>query len=1119
MTFTLLTFLSFVLSALANFIRMCAEQHLSAGTGKSFTLLLHYSPSSSLQPRCYPALFLGGWDHVFLDSVGNDSSSFDVDQFIALACRDGDPDSVSLRHDDASTISVRHSIQALLPRVLPHLASQNFFYRNQQDTQDHETFYHRKSRLDAIMHTMVGDATIGDVLCRKFSAMWFEYALLHTTRTASEALLRGTTQLSLSMSIHSVLIQTFQAFLGDGVAEINQWMNLDLIGYSSSNRDVLELFGLVLIGLPVLPFEELVLQRNQSTHSRLMPLPTSRVDAAEVHFPFFYCISVYLDELVESVQASYVREKGPPDANDDILIGPPSTAECLRMAMNMLQDGDSYQQVLKGGDDAASRNQERRKLAQTVIAFVAANADAACSGDMSLFDRYLHQFVEWKVGCTANPVLVRWWKGRLEECNGTASILAIHVVARLEQMDLMRVASVVNLAESFPLGSLSQESFANNASSVTTDLLDVVFDSLECAAGDNKLRCIAQWSMLLSTVSQHAATLAGQSIQDERLACKLRRLGFLLLLEEIDCVPATDGHWFDNSDTTAMSDFALARFLESTEGAVNESEERGVLTERILQRFLSPLWLKTTSVFLKDDLNFLLNYIADGNFTGPRQQLAVSLVRSASKGNYVDREYGFSVDALLQISGKLVTCGNLSHFSTDGNRLCVPHFVPEWLRSQSNVEYEATETSADFSAFFTDYGHSFHDGDLSRVSRVVFDLLLSSFCAEAVSATSEELFLSLTREVDSETSLDRKSYTQLSRLRAVGQVKCLRGTPVAAIALSARLVCFIAKIAYEIATDNSSHVLGGIYSHDARSFVDELMSQGGASWQQFFMFSILRLRGEGTLSAALSTNGPLRHLAWSSAWEKGIPTSRDGAIESLQQAEAALAEVTTEENRKAADLRHCPHCRQTFIVAAMNCGQFICGQDFHQMNGQAQLNGAVLINAHGCGQGFAFNNAPPYRPDEAVLAPLRARIVDERSKLERCQHGEEMWDSARSLSIPPLSHHAKKDHAGESFVPCVQLLSTNEHQGEEASPRQLVSVLWDATGIAPRLLLLPDLIEVSDRASVVNPCNIFFVSFCRFHSSVNVFIAFACLSSVLSVAPRDISVPGDSGISLQSLNG
>jgi hypothetical protein len=1042
---------------------MCVEQHLSAGIGKSFTLLLHYSPSSSLQSRCYPALFLGGWEHVFLDSVGNDSSSFDVNQFIALACRDSDHDSVSLRHGDESTKSVRHSIRALLPRVLPHLASQNFFYRNQKGTQDHDAFYRRKSRLDAIMHTMVGDVTIGDILCRKFSAMWFEYALLHTTRTASEALLRGTTQLSLSMSIHSVLIQTFQAFLGDSLAEANQWMNLDLIGDSSSNRDLLKLFGLVLTGLPVLPFEELVLQRKQSTHSRLMALPTSRVDTAEVHFPFFYFISAYLDELVESVQALYVREKRPPDAYDDILIGPPSTVECLRMALDILREGDSRRQVVGGGDDATSRNQERRKLAQTVIAFVAANADAARSGDMSLFDRYLRQFVEWKVGCNANPVILRWWEGRLEECNGTASVLAIHVVARLEQMDLMRVASVVALAESFPLGSVSQESFAKNASTVTTNLLDVVFDSLEHATVHNELRCIAQWSMLLSTVSQHAATLVGQSIQDEKLVCRLRRLGFFLLLEEMDYVPATDSHWFDSSNNRITSDYSLARFFLVTTGvAETETGERGVLIERALQRFLSPLWLKTTSVFLKDDLKFLLEYIADGNLAGPKQQLAVSLIRSASGGNDVDRAYGFSVDALLEINGKLVTCGNLSHFSPDGNRLCVPHFVPEWLRSQSNMEYEATETSADFSAFFMDYGHSFHDGCLSRV---VFDLLLSSFCTEAVSATSEELFLSLTREVDLETSLDRKAYTLLSRLRAVGQVKSLRGTPVAAIALSARLVCFIAKVSYEIAMDNSSYVLGGLYSHDARAFMDELMSKGGVSWQQFFMFSILRLRGEGTLSTALSTNGPLQHIAWCRAWEEGIPTSRDGAIESLQQAEAALAEVIAQENRKAADLRHCPHCRQTFIVAELNCGRFICGQNFH---GQAHVNGAVLTR--GCGLGFALNDAPHYIPNEAVFAPLRARIVDERSKLECCQHGEDMWESARSLPIPPLSHHAKKEHAGESFVPCVQLLSTNEPQGEEASPQQLVSVLWDATGIASRLLLLPDLIEVSDRVSLVNSC-------------------------------------------------
>lgn len=222
---------------------MCVEQQLTRNSNKSFVLLLHYSPSSSLKVRTYPALFLGGWEHIFLDSVGYDSSTFEVDRFIALACS-GDEQRASDKDDRTSSLC--SSIHALLPRVLPHLASQTLLYRNQGGN---ESFRDRKRRLDSFMYTKINNLSIGQILCHKFAVLWMEKALWHTTRRSAEALLNGTTQLSLSLSVHSFLLQTFQSFLGDILMHCNQWMNLDVL--NESGVDVLTLFGSVLLGFPV----------------------------------------------------------------------------------------------------------------------------------------------------------------------------------------------------------------------------------------------------------------------------------------------------------------------------------------------------------------------------------------------------------------------------------------------------------------------------------------------------------------------------------------------------------------------------------------------------------------------------------------------------------------------------------------------------------------------------------------------------------------------------------------------------------------------------------------------------------------------------------------------------
>ena len=1015
-----------------NFVRMVVEQHLSETTKKTFALLLHYSPSSCLQSQCYPALFLGGWQHFFLDSVGDGSSEFGVDRFVALACQDTSASAASL---DSRRECILQTIQALLPRILPYLASQKLFYSN-QDMIQNESFYHRKNVLGRLMETAVGDCTIGCILCQKFASMWLDHALFQTTRSASEALLRGTTQLSLSMSIQSVLIQSFQVFLGAAMADANQWMNLDLVHDGSSNADVLKLFGLSLQRLPVLPFEELVLQRKQSSFTRLRPLPASRHSTAKPHFPFFNFISGYFDELVETAVERHVLTTTTENNLVEL-----SVDECLCAVMDLIE-----QESGTDGNPVAV-DEERRSLAKSIVHFVSRAPDNDSKG-LSLFERYLHQFLEWKLGCRADPFILNWLQSRLDNINAAGNILSIHVITRLEQRDVMKVVSFAALVES-----LREGAEASVAEPETSDLFAIIFDTLETAVAERKSLNSTQWSLLVSTVLRRAdAHLSGSCFDDEKLACRLRRLSFFVLGDKLGFpLSVEDNHWLYGKDERLDSkeDYSLARFVESFD--VDSSTE-SLAVDMLLQHFLSPTWQLTTTVFKDDDLSYLLQRISEGKVLGASHQTAVSLLRSAGSGGG-QQAFGFSCDVLLLINARL-QCESLSIFMPDSKRACLPHFVPKWLRKESVANGQ--DGGPANTTFFANYVHCF-DGMLPTV---VFDLLLSAFACEAENSTSEQLFLLLQREMDSELSLNRQAHTQLSRLRSVGgKEQSLRGTPLAAIALSARLLCFVAKVAHEFATEMNSLVFSGAYARDALALVTELMSLKQASWQSFFIGSILKLRGEGTLSALLSPSGVFSKFGWSQAWSVGAPTLQDGAIESLRLAERALAEAVAEEERKARELRLCPHCGQPFIVAQANCGQFSCGRDAHQVHGQPALNNAVINNVQGCGQNFNLTNAPHYTSDERILAPLRTQIAEEQSKLDRCQHAAELWEHARSIVIPPLVHFVKTENPHGSFLPSSQLLSAATNR-EQASPQLLVQVLWESSNLVTRLHLLPDLFEL-----------------------------------------------------------
>jgi hypothetical protein len=1003
---------------------MQVEQHISGLSGKSFVMLLHYPPSNSLQGQCYPALFLGGWEHIFLDSVG-DSSTIDVDTYISHACRN------IVASSSERAKCVLHLQNILHQRVLSQLVGQNIFYREQNMFQ-RDSFHDRRISLARLLSTKIDTSSVGKILCEKFADLWFDHVLLRATYRASQSLFLGVTQLSLTTSIHSTLIHVFQAFLCDILVRANQWRNFDLIALSTrttpTKKCLLILFEKVLQELPVLPLEELVLQRRRIAVNRLLPLPTNRVHSEDNQFPFFQFISSYLDELVNSVSTNILQDHL--NSYGELGIYELSTSETLLKVMEIL-------------DAETEKNCERKKLVTSVISFVADHVQSPNSNDGGdcLFKCYLRQYVEWKIGCTANATFVEWWMIRLENLRGFGgnNIVAIHVVGRLEQSDMMKVASIISLTELFSLElKCEHDEIVPN----TNDLSGILFCSVERALIKKQFSVSKiRWSVLLSTASNSTLSSAAR-IKDEKLAMRLRRLGLIY----------TDGRL--NGDSSSMerfiplpNNFSLQCYLDSAVASNGQIEET---TEVLLEFFFSPLWLQTTRFFLPGDVDFLLDVISRGDIS---RSNAVGLLRSAIVSGRDAAEnlvFGCSMKMLLQIN-KTIVADTVTQFTENGDRRCLQHYIPEWLRCEADDG--AARPSSTGQTRFSEYQNSIY-GELANV---VFDLFLTIFVAEAISFTSEHLFLLLERELDYEVTLNRQMYTQLARLRNSDKGESLQGTHISSIAISARLVCFIAKVAFEVATDMNSPLLNGVYANDAIIFLDELMElDDAARWQDFFMSTILRLRGEGTLAKAL-LDGPLASMTWCKTWTEGIPATKDAVNGALHEAESSLAKATTEEQWKVGNMRCCPHCNQTFMVSALNCGSFICGRDYHGENGQIYMDGIAVLGTQGCGQAFNINQSQEYQSDQALLATFQARVDEERAKVERCQESAVLWDRAQAMEIPHVIKVVRNRHGDNMMMPFDELLT--QIDDDDKTP-QLVRVLWESAALAPILSLLPSMIEV-----------------------------------------------------------
>ena len=162
-----------------NFTRMQVESEIHSLAGKSVVLVLHYPPSSLLHSP-YPALFLGGWDHNFLDGILPSSLSVHIEKLVENACLE----TGTLRHDvqEGQDLS-RNLMSSLLPRTVPLIAAHGLLDVNQK-----ANFSSRTDIANSLLGQRVSSSTVAEILCSRFATIWLNRGLVGTVAQASQSL-------------------------------------------------------------------------------------------------------------------------------------------------------------------------------------------------------------------------------------------------------------------------------------------------------------------------------------------------------------------------------------------------------------------------------------------------------------------------------------------------------------------------------------------------------------------------------------------------------------------------------------------------------------------------------------------------------------------------------------------------------------------------------------------------------------------------------------------------------------------------------------------------------------------------------------------------------------------
>ena len=993
-----------------NFIRTVVEQSSCRFQNKVFLLLLHFPPSTSQSKMCYPTLFLGSWKHAFLDGIGLSSQTLNPASWIEAACRHG------------THLDVKSTIFTLLPRSLSFAASQNLFYPGQVNHVD--LFSERYGILLELMNKKTDEsATIGEIICAKFSRLWTDRTLTNTLKRASDGLLHGTTQLSMSLSLQSVLQETFSIFLTVVIVEMNNWRNLDILSNCHQSKITDNLFGHILEGLPVPPFEELVLHRR--TKGGVQSLATKH-GLTSVRFPFFYFISSFLDSVVETAEASVAASSASHNGNTFQTTPIQDVLECAMDLIKTSDKGIFVQDIVE-----TTRNSDITTVE-------------------GLFHRYLCHYIEWKVGCEPESHLLKWTLKEISKVNReTGNIVLIHIIASKRKVELLRLASLSSFGmknkvcivpspkEFLACGGISV--FKNGLQKFESSVYELLSSS-------------SQWVSLFSDFLQISPIILTEEggINEKSMVSDIRVLSFLHSLNTaktpLKRMKEVIAYCYDKKKTQLKQDIKDDTSLEALLGMLKDSKSMrksvwyGYLVETIFRQFLSPLWHQL-KLYTERDLLFLLKTILVGNILD--QKFYVVLLRSMCIVETTKAPvHGNIFNATTLVISDHIQCKNLVSFSPNGQRLSMPHFIPNWLRCDQEQHIVEVKASEELSTFFADYEHTF----TCPLSEILFDMVLGTILQKSKLATSEEILLALMQQIEAECNVRPRSVNPDS----ASHLSSIPGSVVGAMIADAYLLCFVVKVAHELAINSRSVALSGTYSQLAQGVIQSVMTLAGYHWQDFFLNTIIRARGEGNLFSLLHEGGPLHGLSWCQLWVHGMPGLKQGCESALKEAEDKLAEALREEETKCRELRKCPSCEQDFTVLQRNCGTFVCGSDPH---GNIGFGGV-----YGCGSTFNVDTAPYYTTDNSILDPLRKKIEKERRHLEQYNNGAMHLQRAKNMQVPILLFTLHNTDRDAPLVPTAILF--DELNIDDDPSFAAIKILSEEQLNIEHFSFLPDFIEV-----------------------------------------------------------
>ena len=286
-----------------NHLRILVEQkeNESLGDGKLFVFLLQFPQGQHLFTHCYPALFLNGWDHFYLDSLTTDVSVPGLPKPLQNVVDIRQCFHVALCIPNTN-ISVTLSLEPLLKEAIPVISPRVVVGLSDKAYNRPLSISKRQTRIkELLMKDVVKQddlslcSPVGKALCSLFTQYWDNVAVTKFLQDAAHFTFRHQSTLSITSYIQTKIKALFFEFIVYMLWKINEDCNLDCYYLNSSSTNSVEnLFGDITGNL----FFKAPSLYSLPRACRSLPPPENK----GFEFPFFSIVYHYLEEMLDGCQ-------------------------------------------------------------------------------------------------------------------------------------------------------------------------------------------------------------------------------------------------------------------------------------------------------------------------------------------------------------------------------------------------------------------------------------------------------------------------------------------------------------------------------------------------------------------------------------------------------------------------------------------------------------------------------------------------------------------------------------------------------------------------------------------------------------------------------------------------